>query len=42
MDRKEFDRIRSKYTPYGSVASLYIWELAHRPELLALPSRKTV
>ncbi len=42
LDRQQFDRYRSKYTPYGSVASLYIWELAHRPELLGLPSRKTV
>ncbi|MHC1680013.1 MAG: DNA-3-methyladenine glycosylase [Methanomassiliicoccales archaeon] len=42
MDRQQFDRYRSKYTPYGSVASLYIWELAHRPELMARPSRNTV
>jgi len=42
MDRRVFDRYRAKYSPYGSVASLYIWELAHRPELLATPSRKTV
>jgi 3-methyladenine DNA glycosylase/8-oxoguanine DNA glycosylase len=42
LDRQQFDRYRSKYTPYGSVASLYIWELAHRPELLVTPSRKTV
>ena len=42
LDKKDFDRFRAKYRPYGSVASLYIWELAHRPELLAKPSRKTV
>ncbi len=42
LDRQQFDRYRSKYTPYGSVASLYIWELAHRPELLARPSMNTV
>jgi len=42
LDRQEFDRFREKYRPYGSVASLYIWELAHRPELLATSSRKTV
>jgi len=42
MTRQEFDRYRSRYTPYGSVASLYIWELAHRPELLEGPSRNTV
>jgi DNA-3-methyladenine glycosylase II len=42
LDRQQFERYRSKYKPYGSVASLYIWELAHRPELLERPSRKTV
>lgn len=42
ITRQEFDRFRAKYTPYGSVASLYIWELAHRPELLSPSSRKTV
>jgi 3-methyladenine DNA glycosylase/8-oxoguanine DNA glycosylase len=42
ITKEEFDRRRAKYSPYGSVASLYIWELAHRPELLTPPSRKTV
>ncbi|HNU36622.1 MAG TPA: hypothetical protein PKJ15_08480, partial [Methanomassiliicoccales archaeon] len=42
LTRQQFDRYRAKYSPYGSVASLYIWELAHRPELLTPPSRKTV
>jgi len=42
LSRPEFDRFRAKYSPYGSVASLYIWELAHRPELLTPASRNTV
>lgn len=42
ITKEEFDRRRAIYSPYGSVASLYIWELAHRPELLTPPSRKTV
>jgi len=42
INREDFERFRARYSPYGSVASLYIWELAHRPELLATPSRKAV
>lgn len=42
ITKQEFDRYRVRYSPYGSVASLYIWELAHRPELLLPASRKTV
>jgi DNA-3-methyladenine glycosylase II len=42
ITKQEFDGYRAKYTPYGSVASLYIWELAHRPELLSPSSMKTV
>ena len=32
IDRSAFERYRKRYSPYGSVASLYLWELAHRPE----------
>lgn len=28
LSQKEFDRYRKKYSPYGSVASLYLWELS--------------
>lgn len=28
IDRKKFDRYRRRYAPYGSVASLYLWEVA--------------
>ncbi len=30
LDRKTFLRVRSRYSPFGSVASLYLWEIAHR------------
>jgi DNA-3-methyladenine glycosylase II len=30
LDRAAFDRYRSRYSPYGSVASLYLWEISHR------------
>jgi DNA-3-methyladenine glycosylase II len=30
LDRKAFDRYRKRYSPYGSVASLYLWEISHR------------
>lgn len=29
ITKDRFDAIRKKYSPFGSVASLYIWELAH-------------
>jgi DNA-3-methyladenine glycosylase II len=28
---EQFERYRRRYSPYGSVASLYLWELSHRP-----------
>jgi DNA-3-methyladenine glycosylase II len=28
IDRKLFDRYAKRYSPYGSVASLYLWEIA--------------
>ena len=30
IDRDRFERYRRRFSPYGSVASLYIWEAAHR------------
>jgi DNA-3-methyladenine glycosylase II len=29
ITRKEFTEYRRKYTPYGTVASLYLWEIVH-------------
>jgi DNA-3-methyladenine glycosylase II len=30
IDRVQFERYRKRYSPYGSVASLYLWEISHR------------
>ena len=30
IDRAGFNRYRKRYSPYGSVASLYLWEISHR------------
>jgi DNA-3-methyladenine glycosylase II len=30
IDRAAFERYRNRYSPYGSVASLYLWEISHR------------
>lgn len=30
LTRDEFDRYRRRYSPYGSIASLYLWALSHR------------
>jgi DNA-3-methyladenine glycosylase II len=30
LDRAQFERYRKRYSPYGSVASLYLWEISHR------------
>jgi len=30
IDRTAFERYRKRYSPYGSVASLYLWEISHR------------
>jgi DNA-3-methyladenine glycosylase II len=30
LDRTAFDRYRRRYSPYSSVASLYLWEISHR------------
>lgn len=30
LDKKTFERFRALYTPYGSVASVYLWEFANR------------
>jgi len=32
LDRAAFERYRKRYDPYGSVASLYLWEISHRDE----------
>jgi len=32
IDRATFERYRKRYSPYGSVASLYLWEISHRIE----------
>ena len=29
LDREKFERCRKRYSPYGSVASLYLWALSH-------------
>ncbi len=29
LDRAAFERYRRRYSPYGSVASLYLWEISH-------------
>jgi len=29
LSKSEFDAYRKRYSPYGSVASLYLWELSH-------------
>ena len=29
LTKTEFDAFRKRYSPYGSVASLYLWELSH-------------
>ena len=30
LDRNTFERYRKRYSPYGSVASLYLWEISHQ------------
>jgi len=30
IGRAVFERYRKRYSPYGSVASLYLWEISHR------------
>jgi len=29
LTREQFDKYRARYSPYGSVASLYLWKIAH-------------
>lgn len=31
LERQDFLRLRERYSPFGSVASLYLWEIAHEP-----------
>ena len=45
IDRKKFDRYRKRYSPYGSVASLYLWAISAGaiPELTdPAPKKRTV
>jgi DNA-3-methyladenine glycosylase II len=30
INRAQFERYRRRYSPFGSVASLYLWEISHR------------
>ena len=30
IDRAAFEKYRKRYSPYGSVASLYLWEISHQ------------
>ena len=30
VSKKEFEELRRRYSPYGSVASIYLWALAHQ------------
>lgn len=32
LTRPEFDEYRQRWSPYGSVASLYLWAIAHRTD----------
>ena len=45
IDRQKFDRYRKRYSPYGSVASLYLWAISADaiPELTdPAPKKKSV
>ncbi|MGM9926075.1 MAG: DNA-3-methyladenine glycosylase family protein [Bacillus sp. (in: firmicutes)] len=33
ITKEQFDRYRKRYSPYGSVASLYLWELGNKANL---------
>jgi len=30
LDKEQFEVLRKRYSPYGSIASLYLWEISHR------------
>ncbi|MFA5331194.1 MAG: DNA-3-methyladenine glycosylase 2 family protein [Methanoregula sp.] len=32
LTREAFDRYRKRYSPYGTVASLYLWEISHKTD----------
>lgn len=34
ISKAQFDKYRSVYSPYGSVASIYLWEISHLEESL--------
>ena len=40
LTRERFERRRKRYSPYGSVVSLYLWSLAGMEEALAVSSPK--
>jgi 3-methyladenine DNA glycosylase/8-oxoguanine DNA glycosylase len=33
IGRAQFEKYRRRYSPYGSVASLYLWEISHRQDM---------
>ncbi|KHF30191.1 hypothetical protein CM49_06494 [Paenibacillus sp. P1XP2] len=30
LSKQQFDEYRRRYSPYGSVASIYLWEISYR------------
>ena len=32
LSKKEFDSYRKRYSPYGTVASIYLWEISSEKE----------
>ena len=32
LSRREFETYRSRWSPYGTVASFYLWAVAHEPD----------
>jgi DNA-3-methyladenine glycosylase II len=36
LTRERFERRRKRYSPYGSVVSLYLWSIAGMEEALAV------
>ncbi|NLP44170.1 MAG: DNA-3-methyladenine glycosylase 2 family protein [Peptococcaceae bacterium] len=41
LSTEQFARYRQRYSPYGSVASLYLWELAAEPPIKKEPAKKS-
>lgn len=42
IDRRFFERKRARYSPFGSTASLYIWEAAHRAQAKKQKTKREV